>query len=129
MSRATQAEKIIVREFPDLLDAAECRRFFRDLRSVLADSHRPQVVFDLSRVQHMTAEGVDLLVRCVHQIADRDGELKLAAASPQTQLVLELTQISGVAESYDSVEEATETWTARSQTPWLRQEAIVPELA
>jgi anti-anti-sigma regulatory factor len=109
-----QQKSVIVREFPTLLNPAECRRFFRELRAELSESYRPQVVFDLSSVQNMTAQGVDLLVRCIDQIAARDGELTFAAASPETQLVLELTQISGVAASYDSVEDAMASWTLSS---------------
>lgn len=117
-----QQKSMIVKEFPTLLDSMEGRRFYRELRRELAELYRPQVVFDFSRVQHMTAQGVDLLVRCIDQIADRDGELKFAAASPQTQLVFELTQINAVAETYDSVEDAVESWSAPAGSP-VRPEA------
>ena len=123
-----QSKAIIVKEFPSLLDAAESRRFFRQLRSDLSETYRPQVIFDLSRVQHMTAQGVDLLVRCIDQIADRDGALKFAAASPQTQLVLELTQISGVAESYESVEDAVGSWSPPEFTPTV-ESSLAPQAA
>jgi anti-anti-sigma factor len=112
-----QQQSVIVKEFPSVLDLSECRRFCRELREELAESYRPQVIFDLSPVEHMTAQGVDLLVRCIDQIADRDGELKFAAASPQTQLVLELTQISGLADSYESVEDAAESWALAAHRP------------
>lgn len=112
-----QPQPVIVKEFPSLLDLSECRRFCRELREELSDAYRPHVVFDLSRVQHMTAQGIDLLVRCIDQIADRDGELKFAAGSPQTQLVLELTQISGLADSYESVEDAAESWMRAARGP------------
>lgn len=123
-----QSKAIIVREFPSLLEASESRRFFRQLRSDISETYRPQVIFDLSRVQHMTAQGVDLLVRCIDQIADRDGELKFAAASPQTQLVLELTQISGVAESYESVEDAVGSWSPAEFTPTV-EPSLAPQAA
>jgi anti-anti-sigma factor len=112
-----QQSSVIVKEFPTLLDTARCRRFFRAFREELAETYRPQVIFDFSQVQHMTAQGVDLLVRCIDQIANRDGELKFAAASPQTQLVFELTQITALAETYDSVEDALSSWSvsARAQ--------------
>ena len=117
-----QQQAVIVKEFPSQVNVAECRRFCRELRQELGDAYRPQVIFDLSRVQHMTAQGVDLLVRCIDQIADQDGELKFAAASPQTQLVLELTQISGLADSYESVEDATESWMREAQGPTAEPE-------
>ena len=124
-----QQRAVIVREFPTLLDSAECRRFYRQFRKELAECYRPEVIFDFSRVQLMTAQGVDLLVHCIDQIADRDGELKFAAASPQTQLVFELTQINVLAESYDSVEDALESWSVPAHPRVGQQEAPVPEAA
>lgn len=121
-----QQQPVIVKEFPSLVNVAECRRFCRELRQELGEAYRPQVIFDLSRVQHMTAQGVDLLVRSIDQIADRDGELKFAAASPQTQLVLELTQISGLGESYDSVEDAAESWVRAARRPTAAPEQPIP---
>jgi anti-anti-sigma regulatory factor len=119
-----EQKSVMVKEFPTLLDSAECRRFYREVRKELADSYHPQMIFDFSRVQNMTAQGVDLLVRCIDQIADRDGELKFAATSPQTQLVLELTQINGVADTYDSVEDALESWFLPVQTRVVQPEAL-----
>ena len=123
------AKEIIIKKFPTLSNAAESRQFFRQLRAELEDLYRPQVVFDLSCVEHLTAQGVDLLVRCIDQIADRDGELKFAEASSQTQLVLELTQISGIAENYDSVKEAVESWKAAYADPIVPSPAAVPQVA
>jgi anti-anti-sigma factor len=125
-----QHKPVVVKEFPTLLDSAQCRRFYREMRTDLSESYRPQVIFDFSRVQHMTAQGVDLLVRCIDQIAERDGELKFAAASPQTQLVFELTQINAVAETYDSVEEAMDSWTVPAHSPVVRpEEKPLPQAA
>lgn len=101
---------VIVKQFPRKLNRASCRRFLRDLRTELAESYRPQMIFTFAGVEQMTSEGVDLLLRCVMEIAQRDGELKLAEASPQTALVLELTQMSEVIESFDSVDEALASW-------------------
>ena len=125
-----QQKSVLIKEFPTLLDSSQCRRFYRELRRELAESYRPQLIFDFSRVQHMTAQGVDLLVRCIDQIADRDGELKFAAASPQTQTVLELTQISAVAESYDSIEDALGSWSDATHSGILQvHAAAAPQAA
>lgn len=125
-----QQKSVIIKEFPTLLDSAQCRRFYREMRRELSECYRPQVIFDFSRVQHMTAQGVDLLVRCIDQIAERDGELKFAAASPQTQLVFELTQINVLAETYESVEDALESWSVPAQSPVVQPEAVpVPQAA
>ena len=97
---------VIVKQFPRNLNRASCRQFLRNLKTELTDSYRPQMIFTFAGVEQMTSEGVDLLLRCVAEIAHRDGELKVAEASPQAALVLELTQMSEVIESFDSVEEA-----------------------
>jgi anti-anti-sigma factor len=103
-------KSVIIKQFPRELSAGSCRRFLRELKSELAEVYRPQMVFDFAGVDRMTAAGVDLLLRCVTEIAQCDGEVKLAAAGPQTSLVLELTQMSEVIESFDSVEEAVASW-------------------
>lgn len=101
---------VMVKQFPRKLNRASCRRFLRDLKAELTESYRPQMIFTFGGVEQMTSEGVDLLLRCVTEIAQCDGELKLAEASPQTALVLELTQMSEVIESFDSVDEALASW-------------------
>lgn len=97
---------MIVKEFPDRFDGAACRSFLRQLGATLAELYRPVVVFDLSRVQQLTSRGVDLLLACLGIVAERDGELRLAGASPETSLVLELTQLGALLAAYDSVEDA-----------------------
>ncbi len=101
---------VIIKEFPSKLDSASCRQFLREFKNETAESYRPRVVFDLSCVQHMNTHGVDLLLRCITLIAECDGDVKLAGSSPQTSLVLELTQMSEVVEAYDSIEEAVASW-------------------
>ena len=95
-----------VKEFPDCLNVAACRAFLRDLQAFLSRSYRPQVIFDLSCVPHMNATGIDLLLQCILEVANRDGTLKLAAPAPQTALVLELTQLNDIVEIFNTVEEA-----------------------
>jgi len=97
---------VAVKEFPDCLNLSAGRAFLRDLESFLSQSYRPQIIFDLSGVPHMDAAGIDLLLQCVLEIANRDGTLKLAAPVPQIALVLELTQLNDIVEIFNTVEEA-----------------------
>jgi anti-anti-sigma regulatory factor len=64
----------------------------------------------MSRVDRLNAAGIDLLLSCITQVASHDGELKLAAASPETELILELTQVNGVVEVFQSVDGAVESF-------------------
>jgi len=101
-----QQVSVAVKEFPDCLNVAACRAFLGDLDFLLSQSYRPQIIFDLSDVPHMNATGIDLLLQCISEVANRDGTLKLAAPAPQTALVLELTQLNEIVEIFNSVEEA-----------------------
>jgi anti-anti-sigma factor len=95
-----------VKQFPDCHDTVACRAFYRQFCREVSDMYQPEFVFDLSGVQHLNAAGIDLLLKCVVQVANRDGELKLAGASPQIALILELTQMNELLKMYDSVEDA-----------------------
>jgi anti-anti-sigma factor len=78
----------------------------RDLDRFLADKYQPRMIFDLSKVHTMNALGIDLLLKCVVRVSSCDGELRLAGASTQTSLVLELTQLNQVLEVFPTVAEA-----------------------
>ena len=95
-----------VKQFPDCHDSVASRNFYRQFCREIRDFYQPEIVFDLSGVQHLNAAGIDLLLKCVVEIANRDGELKLAAASPQIALILELTQMNELLKVYNSVDDA-----------------------
>jgi anti-anti-sigma factor len=96
----------VVWVFPDCHKAASCKKFLRDLDRFLANKYQPRVIFDLSQVQTMNALGIDLLLQSVVRISNCDGELRLAGASTQSSLVLELTQLNQVLEVFPTVAEA-----------------------
>ncbi len=95
-----------IKQFPDCHDSVACRAFYRQFCREIRDIYQPEVIFDLSGVQHLNAAGIDLLLKCVVEIANRDGELKLAGASPQIALILELTQMNELLKVYDGVDDA-----------------------
>jgi anti-anti-sigma regulatory factor len=76
----------------------------------LLRSDRPQLVFDFSAVRRMDAAGVDMLLQCMSEVMKYDGDLKLAALSPQAAVVLELTRADRLFEIYDSVSDAVRSF-------------------
>jgi anti-anti-sigma factor len=104
-----QSSAILI-SFPGCPTPAEARVFLREFENLLSQSYRAQIVFDMSGVVQLDAAGIDLLLTCITRVAGHDGELKLAAASPETDLVLELTQLNGVVEVFESVEAALESF-------------------
>jgi len=100
----------MLREFPDCSNQGACRAFLREFESLLIGSYRPQVVFDMSQVSEMNSMGIDLMLKCIIKIANHDGDLRLAAPSPETALVLELARLSDVVEVFNTVTEAMESF-------------------
>ena len=102
---------VIVKRMPQRLNLRESRAFARDVRPLL-DSDRPQVVFDLSQVQQLDAAGVEMLLQCMSEAMKRDGDLKLAALSPQAAIVLEMTRTDRLFEIYNTCSDAVSSFSA-----------------
>jgi anti-anti-sigma factor len=94
---------------PERLNLQQAREFSREVEPLLR-SDRPQVVFDFSGVRRMDAAGVDMLLQCMSQVMKHDGDLKLAALSPQAGVVLELTRADRLFELYDTVSDAVRSF-------------------
>jgi hypothetical protein len=73
---------------------------------------QPRVVFDFCSVTHLDSAGIDFLLNCLSAIVRRDGELKLAAVSPQAATVLEITRVGRFFEIFPTVEDAVRSFDA-----------------
>jgi len=80
---------VIVMELPEQLNHVEAKRFLDELQPLL-EVDRPSVVLDCSQIKHMDSAGVEMLLHCLEQAMKRDGDLKLAAISPASAVILEL---------------------------------------
>jgi anti-anti-sigma regulatory factor len=71
---------------------------------------QPRVVFDFCSVTHLDSAGIDFLLNCLSAIVRRDGELKLAALSPQAATVLEITRVGRFFEVFPTAEDAVRSF-------------------
>src|SRR5207302_9682391 len=101
---------VIVKRMPERLNLRSAKQFEREVQPFLT-SDRPQVVFDLSQVRQLEAAGVDMLLRCMSQAMRRDGDVKLAALSPQAAAILELTRTDRMFEIFDNSTDAVRSFT------------------
>lgn len=83
---------VLVMEMPEQLNSVEARTFMQDLEPLL-ESDRPRVVFDCSQVRYLDGAGVEMMLYCLEEAMKRDGDLKLAALSPGSEAVQELTRV------------------------------------
>ncbi|HKT70779.1 MAG TPA: STAS domain-containing protein [Terriglobales bacterium] len=100
---------VIVKRMPDRINLQQARDFQREVQPLLR-SDRPQLVFDFSAVRRMDAAGVDMLLECMSEVMKHDGDLKLAALSPQAAVVLELTRADRLFEIYETVSDAVRSF-------------------
>jgi anti-sigma B factor antagonist len=94
---------------PERVDLPNSRKFLREVQPFL-DSDRPQVVFDMSLVKHIDSAGIDMLLHCMTQAMKRDGDVKLAAVSPQAEVILEMTRTDRLFEVYHSSTDAARSF-------------------
>lgn len=114
---------VVVMQVPEVLNAREVQSFMQEMGPLL-ESNRPRVVFDCSLVRSMESAGVEMLLRCLEEVLKRDGDLKLAALSPEAEVILELMRVARVFETFPTCEEAVRSFSAvpadavPRNTPW-----------
>src|SRR5258708_36731876 len=100
---------VIVMQRPEQLKRQEVGPFLDELQPLL-ESDRPRVVLDCSQVQHMDSAGVEMLLHCMQEAMKRDGDLKLAAISPEAAGVLGLMGVDPLFEVFNIPDEAGQTF-------------------
>jgi len=101
---------VIVMQMPERLNEAEVCNFMQELGPLL-ESNRPRIVLDCSQVLSVESAGVETLLHCLEEALKRDGDLKLAALSPQADVILELMRVARVFEAFRTSEEAVRSFT------------------
>ena len=102
---------VIVMQVPENLNAESIRQFMEEL-APLVESHHPRIVLECSQVRSMDSAGVEMLLHCLEETLKRDGDLKLAALSPEAEVILELMRVARVFEVLSTSEEAVRSFNA-----------------
>ncbi len=105
----TYGRSVVVKQVPDNLTGEQSEAFFRELEPVF-QGDRPYVVFDLSKVNHLDSAGVALLLGSMEEAMKRNGDVKLAAVSPQVAVILEMTRIARLFEIFENCTDAVESF-------------------
>jgi anti-anti-sigma factor len=122
---------VVIKRMPERLNYREARTFWEEVQPIVT-SDRPQIVFDMSGVKYLNAAGVDMLLKCMAEVMKRDGDLKLAAVSPEAGVILEVTRTDRFFEVYHSSSDAVRSFSrflpaAMRQQPFA--EAAAPPSA
>lgn len=102
---------VVIMQLPEELSVKEVQGFMEEMGPLL-ESNRPRVVLECSQVRSMDSAGVEMLLRCLEEVLKRDGDLKLAALSPEAEVILEIMRVARVFEIYPTSEEAVRSFNA-----------------
>src|ERR1700730_11330876 len=96
---------VLIMQLPEQLNALGAQMFMQESES-LFDSQRPRIIFDCSAIRYIDGVGVEMISHCLEKARKRDGDLKLAALSPEAQVVLELIRAARAFETFATSDEA-----------------------
>lgn len=97
--------QVIVKRLPERLDLRQIPAFLSEMEDQLA-IYKPQLVLDGAAVRQIDSAGIETLLRCMEKAMKQDGDVKLAALSPEATVILRLTRVDRVFEIFDTVAEA-----------------------
>jgi len=102
----TNKGPVIVKQLPEQQSKLHRGLFLDEVKHLVGQSYRPRLIVDLAASPAIKEETIDLLLECVEEVEHVDGRVSVAAASPETAVILELTQLTSVLDMFPSVGEA-----------------------
>lgn len=83
---------------------------FREQLDELKEEGRTNVVMDVSRVNFMNSSGLGLLVGGLTSMRNAGGDVRLANVADRIRSLLIITKLITIFKTYDSVDEAVESF-------------------
>jgi anti-sigma B factor antagonist len=100
---------VVIMQMPEQLNLDGVRAFLQDVEPLL-ECHRPRIVLDCSQVLYIDNAGVEMMLHCLEEAMKRDGDLKLAALSAESEVILELMRVARVFEAFATSDEAVHSF-------------------
>jgi ABC-type transporter Mla MlaB component len=101
---------VTVKRMPEPSDRRSHGPFYMRSGNLSMARIDPGSSLDLSGVEQLLSESIDLLLECVDHAEGGDGEVSVPGASNQTVVILELTRVASVLNLFPSVAEAVTGW-------------------
>ncbi len=122
--------EVVVKILPERCDPIHSPGFRHEMR-MLARADQPRIVLDLSAVKDFDSSSIETLLHCLSAVVRADGELKLAALSPEAAIILGMTRVDRFFEIFPTVDEAVSSFDgfaadSQFQAPW-NSFSIAPE--
>jgi len=98
-----------VRQLPRTLGIRDRRAFRREMLTCV-EVERPCIVIDCSMARPIDKPGIRILLACLEEAMKRNGDVRLAAISPESRAILEHTGIDRLFRIFDTTKEAEESF-------------------
>jgi anti-anti-sigma factor len=102
---------VIVMQLPEQLTHVEVKTFCGELQPLL-ENDRPRIVLEGSHIRYVDSAGVEMLLHCMEEAMKRDGDVKLAAVSPEAAVILEIMRVDRLFEMFETTDEAVQSFHA-----------------
>jgi len=98
-------------QMPEQLHAVEARAFMQHVEPLL-QADFPRIDFGCSQVRSLDGACIGMMLHCLEEAMKHDGNLKLAALSPESKAVLELLREARVLQAFASSDDAVRGFNA-----------------
>jgi len=100
----------IIRIGPEL-DVRNARQASESLKKIIAEG-KVRLVADLSQLEFIDSSGLGSLVSIMKIARKTGGDLRLCGLNPAVRSIFELTRLSRIFHSYESVEDAVKSFSS-----------------
>ena len=101
---------IVIFELSGKIMGGEDETVFYGTLQKMIQLNKTKVVIDLAEVEWMNSLGLGLVISGLTTMRKNDGELKLANVAEKVESLLVLTRLITAFESYDSIDEAVNSF-------------------
>lgn len=101
----TRTRPVSIRTVPERLDGTRKEAFYRDLESSI-NLDRPAIVLDCSSIRGLDRNTIQLMLCCLEEAMKRNGDVRLAAVSPELKKSLKLMELDALFQIFDCIGDA-----------------------
>lgn len=98
-----------VKQLPEKLSGKQGRLFLLEIQRC-ADTDRPRIVLDCSKVRELDRHALHILLCCLEEAMKHNGDVKLAELPPGAHAFLDITGASRVFDTYATTAEAVDSF-------------------
>ncbi len=104
ISHSDPGEEVRVFQLSGRMDAAHGVTAYENITDGLEGRHR--IVLDLAGVEYMSSGGLSIIIRLVHHLRERGGDLHLASPQPFVQKVFDIVSFNAILKIFEDVDGA-----------------------